>query len=69
MYNEPENESEEDALVTVPSIDIKRKILNSVSKPIKVGTNKIGTVREKGKLFNSSNDLLLSFERDDDQVS
>ena len=60
-------ESEEDALVSIPSIDIKRRIMNCTGKEVKERGQMIGELRDRGKLYNSTNDLMLWFQKDDDQ--
>ena len=62
-----EGESEEDTQIRIPSIDIKRRIMNCTGKEVKERGNLIGEVRDRGKLFNSTNDLMLWFQKDDDQ--
>ena len=67
-YLEPDPgiSEDEDKLVHVPSVDIKRKILKSNDRAVMVGNQSIGTFRDKGKLYNSSNDLMFWYDRDDD---
>ncbi|KAL5247041.1 hypothetical protein ACHWQZ_G019045 [Mnemiopsis leidyi] len=62
-----EGESEEDTQIRIPSIDIKRRIMSCTGREIKEREYVIGEVRDRGKLFNSNNDLMLWFQKDDDQ--
>lgn len=62
-----DGESEEEPLVSIPSIDIKRRIMNYNGKPIKDRGQTVGVVQDQGKVYNSTNDLMMWFHANDDQ--